>query len=316
MKRRQIFQAGFIMVTSASGLGHSAWGARGNDDYRIQRATYGTAQRSVDVTDRIRELARSDQRFVLKNETFGVDPDRGRPKMLRIFATDANGRSRTFEYAEGSWVDAAQFSSRGGGHSSDDNDWQRPDHRDEYRILRAQYGTPERNIDVTQRLRELASRDSRFVLRNETFGSDPHPGRHKTLRIFARGPNGRTRVFEYPESSWVDGAQFSGWGSGDWGHGHDGRGWEDQPSGGGPDAHNDRDLRILRADYGAGQRRVDVTSQLQGQIFDGRLNVRVGNHLAGDDPAPGVPKQLRLTYLANGRQHQRILNEREYLSIP
>jgi hypothetical protein len=28
-------------------------------------------------------------------------------------------------------------------------------------------------------------------------------------------------MFEYPESSWIDGSQFRGWGSGEWGNEND-----------------------------------------------------------------------------------------------
>ena len=75
----------------------------------------------------------------------------------------------------------------------------------QYQILQARYGTAERNVDVTQRLKELASRDVTFRMGNSTFGVDPDEGRVKTLRIYARGPNGQNRMFEYREGSVVDG---------------------------------------------------------------------------------------------------------------
>jgi len=61
---------------------------------------------------------------------------------------------------------------------------------------------------------------------NSTFGVDPDPGQVKSLRIYARGPNGENRVFDYREGSVVDGNVFTGWGRGDWGQsGWNGR-WE------------------------------------------------------------------------------------------
>src|SRR5438445_13452386 len=56
-----------------------------------------------------------------------------------------------------------------------------------------------------------------FRMGNSTFGVDPDPGRIKTLRIYARGPRGDERMFEYREGSTVDGSQFRGWSSGEWG---------------------------------------------------------------------------------------------------
>jgi hypothetical protein len=43
----------------------------------------------------------------------------------------------------------------------------------------------------------------------------------KTLRIYARGPHGHERMFEYREGSVVDGSQFRGWGRGEWANGNE-----------------------------------------------------------------------------------------------
>jgi len=37
------------------------------------------------------------------------------------------------------------------------------------------------------------------------------------LRIYARGPEGHERMFEYREGSVIDGGQFRGWDRGEWG---------------------------------------------------------------------------------------------------
>ena len=96
----------------------------------------------------------------------------------------------------------------------------------EYVILSAQYGTARRHVDVTDRLKDLARRDRIVRIDNNVFGGDPDPNHVKTLRIFARGPNGGEQMFEYREGSTVDGSQFRSWGRGDWGQsGWNGR-WE------------------------------------------------------------------------------------------
>ncbi|PTT78490.1 hypothetical protein DBR42_23440, partial [Pelomonas sp. HMWF004] len=43
-------------------------------DFLILQARYGTERSHVDVTDRLRDLARQDRRFRLTNDLFGVDP--------------------------------------------------------------------------------------------------------------------------------------------------------------------------------------------------------------------------------------------------
>ncbi|HTU35386.1 MAG TPA: hypothetical protein VMF66_16405 [Candidatus Acidoferrum sp.] len=227
MRRQKILSRGFIVFVFA--LLVAPWAAA--QQYRIVRADYGWRDQRVDVTQRLRDLARRDARFRMGNSTFGVDPAPGHVKTLRIFAKAPDGRDRVFEYREGQVVDGAMFAGWGRG------DWgpgygQGPgDRGGRYVILRALYGTRGRNVDVTDRLRQLARHSATFRMGNSTFGVDPAPGHVKELRIFARGPNGDTRVFSYREGSVVDGSMFSGWGRGDWGRGNWRGGWD---SGGGP----------------------------------------------------------------------------------
>ena len=49
-----------------------------------------------------------------------------------------------------------------------------------------------------------------------TFGVDPDEGHAKELRIYARGPNGHERMFEYRDGSVINGALFRGWSRGEW----------------------------------------------------------------------------------------------------
>jgi len=207
--------------------------------YVILSAQYGTAERHVDVTNRLKEVARQDRTFVMGNSTFGVDPDQGRVKTLRIYARGPNGQERMFEYREGSTIDGAMFASwdRGdwgnGGWSGNwegggdhDRDGDRDRDAGQYVILSAQYGTRRKHVDVTDRLKEIARQDRLFVMGNSTFGVDPDHGHVKTLRIYARDPNGQERMFEYREGNTIDGSQFRGWGRGDWGNQGWNGGWE------------------------------------------------------------------------------------------
>lgn len=100
-----------------------------------------------------------------------------------------------------------------------------PGRQDQYQILQARYGTARRNVDVTPRLKELARQNRTFRMGNSTFGTDPDPGRVKTLRIYTRARNGQDRMFEYREGSVVDGSIFSGWSGGNWGRGGWTGGW-------------------------------------------------------------------------------------------
>ncbi|MBT9457726.1 MAG: hypothetical protein IV097_14005 [Burkholderiaceae bacterium] len=308
----------------------SAAAQRGGDDgeYQILQARYGTANRNIDVTQRLKELASQDQTFRIDNNTFGTDPDYGHVKTLRIFARGKNGQTRTFEYGEGSYVDGNQFTGwRGGnwGHGGWAGGWgdgpgrpgggQQGNAGDdgEYQILQARYGTANRNIDVTQQLKELASQDRRFRMGNDSFGTDPDPGHVKTLRIFARGKNGQNRTFEYTEGSYVDGNQFTGWGGGNWGHGGWSGGWGGGSNSGGSGYGG---LEILSASYGTGGRSIDVTARLRSLVRNDRLEVKVDNRMAGSDPAPNRPKSLSVSYSVGGRSYQTRIDENDHLRIP
>lgn len=220
--------------------------ASDSGEYVILSAQYGTARSHVDVTNRLKDLARQDRTFRMGNGTFGVDPDKGQEKTLRIYARGPDGQDRIFEYREGSTVDGSQFRSWGGGDWGNggwNGKWEgvgytggSPEVAGQYVILSAQYGTARRHVDVTNRLRDLAREDRTFRMGNSTFGVDPDPGQEKTLRIYARGPDGQERMFEYREGSVVDGSQFRSWGGGDWGNAGwngtwegSGAGYEPQP---------------------------------------------------------------------------------------
>jgi hypothetical protein len=201
--------------------------AQGYGQYVILSAQYGHERNHVDVTNRLKELARADRPLRVSNGLFGVDPDPGVVKTLRIYARGPNGQEQMFEYREGSVIDGGQFRGwRGGdwGNGGWSGNWNGGGDRAEgqFVILSAQYGHERRHVDVTERLKELARTGRPFQVTNGIFGVDPDPGVVKTLRIYARGPNGQEQMFEYREGNVVDGAQYRGWRSGNWGGGWSG----------------------------------------------------------------------------------------------
>jgi len=212
MRFETILRGGLAVTALALVLASAA----AAQQYQIVSADYGYGNQRIDVTQRLRELSRTNATFQMGNRTFGVDPSPYNVKTLRIQARGPNGKIRIFEYREGSMVDGSQFSGWGGGKWGDTA---------QYQILGAWYGTAKRNVDVTQQLRDLARRNTFFQLGNSTFGVDPARGVVKTLRIWARGPRGDERMFEYSEYSLVDGAKFTGWGSGNWNSGGWNGGW-------------------------------------------------------------------------------------------
>jgi hypothetical protein len=238
-----IIIAWLLTLTSMPGTLAAQYNSSDSGQYVILSAQYGTARRHVDVTTRLKELARQDRLFRMGNSTFDTDPDPGQIKTLRIYARGPDGQERMFEYREGSTVDGSQFRGWGRGDwgnepwsgqwdagNRGDNGYYRDNDGDsgQYVILSAQYGTKRRHVDVTNRLKELARQDRIFVMNNGAFGVDPDRGRVKTLRIYARGPDRREHMFEYREGTTVDGSQFRSWGRGNWGNERWSGRWEGQ----------------------------------------------------------------------------------------
>lgn len=299
-------------------LSSTAWAQRDEGPYQILQAVYGTDQYSIDVTDRLRQLARRDQRFRLTNDLFGADPAPGLRKTLRIQAVGPDGQPRGFDYSEYSWVDGAQFtgwrSGRWGqGYGNDDRQGRNYEGQGGYGhagrghedILQATYGTQESRFDVTQTIRQLVRNQQRFQLNNHLFNGDPAPGQRKTLQIHLGGYGSQTQILEFTEGSWIDGSRLTAAGAGP----------QDQ-RGGRNDAGYGR-VNVQRALYGNGYRQVDITARLRSYVRDGQLEVPVDNQLAGADPAPGERKSLTVEFsLGNGPVQQTTAQEGQWLRLP
>ncbi|WP_431262143.1 hypothetical protein ACQ859_18430 [Roseateles chitinivorans] len=248
----------------------------------------------------------------------------GQAKFLRIYARNPEMGTRVFEYREGSVIDGANFTAwrRGDWGQGGNGGWEIDAHDDgAFVILGARYGVADASIDVTGRLRELARRDAKVQVTNDLFRDDPAVGRTKTLRIYARERGGEVRVFDYREGAWIDGANFSGWGRGDWAQDGWRGNWEGRPWGGnaggyGP-GQDDNHLHIVRALYGAHGRDADVTEHIRSLNRGDALAVWVNNDLAGRDPAYGEAKTLRVFFtIGHGPEQLREAGEGERLRLP
>ncbi|HEX8814460.1 MAG TPA: hypothetical protein VF753_03075 [Terriglobales bacterium] len=173
--------------------------------YQILHAEYGTSTRHVDVTQRLRDLARTNATFRMGNSTFGVDPAPGVVKTLRIYARGTRGDNHVLEYREGSLVDGAKFSGWSGGNWGN-NPWHggwngaRPIQAGQLNIIRASYGVPGRQQDVSSRLQSLV-RNGRLniAVNNGTIGVDPAPGAKKTLWVTYSVNRGAQRIVTVQE---------------------------------------------------------------------------------------------------------------------
>jgi len=115
MSKIKFLFVSLLTLAGLSGITLAQYSPGDSGQFVILGAQYGTAGRHVDVTNRLKDLARQDRVFRMGNSTFGVDPDPGHVKVLRIFTRTPNGQERFFEYREGSVIDGALFRGWGSG---------------------------------------------------------------------------------------------------------------------------------------------------------------------------------------------------------
>jgi hypothetical protein len=168
-------------------------------------AEWGVQGRRVDVTARVRSLARNGVlNFQVTRFVLGVDPDPHRAKDLLIRVRRWDGQVEEFDYAERGVVnleldaeDGRQQpehkrwrdhdDDRNGDHDRDgdrDRDGDGDRRGPQLRILRAYYGAEGQFINVTDALQSRID-DGRIYIRvdNYSMGADPLPGHRKWLRI-------------------------------------------------------------------------------------------------------------------------------------
>ncbi len=176
-----------------------------------------------------------------------------------------------------------------------------------WQVMSADYGIKSNRVDVTNTVRRLVNGPD-FRVNNSTMGIDPARGADKVLRIHARAQNGQMRDFNYNEGQTVNARMFTGGGYP--GGGYPGGGYPGNSPG------NQRNLRIVQASYGSGNRRRDVTSRLQSMVRNNRLSVLVNNTTMGGDPAFNQPKDVMVTYDFQGRTRTTTTREGSNLNLP
>jgi hypothetical protein len=288
--------------------------------WELLRAEYGSGGTWVDVTERVRALVNGDTlNMRVDNFTLGGDPTPGARKTLRLRVRDESRREQLLTYPEkesfslnirssyaggpGNYGGPPQSGYSGGagnyggpaqsGYSGDAGNYGGPAQSGYGRglqILRADYGIDNRFANVASRLASLIQGNSLSVrVTNETMGGDPAEERPKVLNVWYSF-NGRVANVTVNEKDTLslpaDSDFFAG------------------------------RLRVMRAQYGVGNRYADVTDLLNSQIQGDSLSLRVTNDVMGGDPDPEQRKQLIVFYIFNGRQSRVVVNEKGYLNLP
>ncbi|HEY5163190.1 MAG TPA: DUF3395 domain-containing protein [Terriglobales bacterium] len=158
-----------------------------------------------------------------------------------------------------------------------------------WEIVRADYGSGNNWVDVTDRVRSLVQGDLlNFRVDGSLLGAGSRRGLNGALRLQLTDNAGRSRQITYSDSQQVNLRIRTAYQS---------------------------SLHISRAVYGSGNRSVDVTSRVNSQIEGDQLNLLVNNDSMGGDPAPGQAKTLTLEYALNGQTKQVVINEGDTLRL-
>src|SRR5882672_5833158 len=145
--------------------------------------------------------------------------------------------------------------------------------QDRVQIVRAEYGTGHRFVDVTPRVQALV-RDGvlDFRVSHDSLDADPAEGHRKELRLQVRNARGQIRQMTFVDSSqvhlYVGVAGGYGYGQG---------------------------LQITSAQYGA-QHMADVTARLAAMVRNDQLTLRIAYDTVGVDPDEGHAKHIVVNY--------------------
>lgn len=279
---RQMTFADNSQVHLFVGAGNGYGGPTYRPGLQITSAQYG-AQHMADVTARLAAMVRGDQLSLrVAYDTIGVDPDEGRTKHI-VVNYIYNGVP-----AQVTLRDGETLTLPGAGN------WNGPSNGayGALTILRAEYGTGSRVIDVTRRLSSQVQGNSlQLRVTNDSMGGDPAEGQAKWLDVWYsyNSRSGHVNVHEQEVVS------LPGAGDANYYQGH---------------------LQITRAQYGAEFRFADVTSLLNSRIQNDSLNMRIDHNSMQADPAPGERKVLTVFYIYNGQQARAFVNDNDLLSLP
>ncbi len=281
MKRWNLFWVPAFLLASSF-----LFAQYGGNRYTVLRADYGSGNSWRDVTSQVTSKIQNNQlNFQVTNDGLGGDPAPRAVKQLRLQVRSERGDVQTMTFREGDQVSLTIVNGSGSG-------WPRGD-RDSLSITRAQYGSGNRMRDVTGLLNsQIQNGHIGMRVGNDTLGGDPAPGNAKSLTVWYTS-GGRPGQITLQENDYLT----LGGGGG----------------GGYPGGSN---LRILRAEYGAGDRLVDVTARLNSQIRDGQLSLRVTNDTMGRDPVEEHRKQLTVWYVYRGRTATVTVAEKSVLTLP
>ena len=267
-----------LMVTGDNGASYPP-------GLQINSAQYG-AFHMTDVTARLAAMVQGATLTLrVAHDTIGIDPDEGRTKHLDVSYT-YNGVPGHLTLRDGETLSLPGA----GNYSGPPND--AGGAYGTLSILRAEYGTGSRVIDVTSRLNaQVRGNSLQLRVTNDSMGGDPAHEEAKWLDVWYvyNNRSGHANVHEKDVLT-LPGTSDTNY--------YQGR------------------LQITRAQYGADYRFADVTTLLNSRIQNDALSMRVDHNSMHADPAEGERKVLTVSYIYNGRQARAFVNDGDVLTLP
>ena len=77
-----------------------------------------------------------------------------------------------------------------------------------------------------------------------------------------------------------------------------------------------RDFKIISAEYGSGNKFVDMTNQLNDYVVDNKLKITLSNGILGFDPTPGIVKIGKIKYQNNNKISDTKYKESDTIDLP
>ena len=162
-------------------------------------------------------------------------------------------------------------------------------------IVKAEYGAKDKWTDVTAVVKSKVVDDVLKIAADNNLCEDPAPGFGKVLKITAKAGDAKA-VFKCEERKSI----------------------EIKPEMVAPAAKAqaaEDQLVIVRAEYGAGDKKTNVTEKVTEMLDEGTKKIEASNALFGD-PAEGDAKVLTVKYKLNGKEATVSADENESLTLP
>ena len=161
-------------------------------------------------------------------------------------------------------------------------------------IIKAEYGAADKWSDVTAIVKSKVTDAGLKIDAENGLFQDPAPGLTKILKVTAKVGD-KQAVFKCEEHKSIE--------------------IKTESFGAVAKAQAESELEIISAEYGAGDKKVNVAEKVRAMVDKGTKKIAATNELFSD-PAPGDTKNLTIKYKLGGKEGTVSASENESLDLP